>query len=391
MRDYLAGLIMSHLRKEKPQSIPSNIDVYEIIEISARNQMDYLVLGSLIQADNVPEEALGIIRARLQKSIMRTLVQVSELKKIVESFEVAGIKNQPMKGSCMKYMYPTPEMREMSDIDILIDADRMQEAGKKLTELGYKKYSEAVHHDEYSKPPYMIVEAHCAMYDKNADAGQYNYFKSFSRATLCEGMKYTYEFNINDFYVYMLAHMAKHFYLAGCGVRNLVDIYVYLEKYGTQLDRAYIKKELEKCGIYDFSQHVEELAYTWLEGRKSTPFLDDLFQYMLDCGLFGKQENALWHKFAKNKNNKKVTKLQLKRMYYFPSVAYLSEDYPWLERLPFLLPLAWVIRFVKRETRKADGDDSKGQTRLKMVTSVDMKKANTYQDIYRKMNLKFKK
>lgn len=26
-----------------------------------------------------------------------------------------------------------------------------------------------------------------------------------------------------------MAHMAKHFYKRGCGIRNLVDIYVFLE------------------------------------------------------------------------------------------------------------------------------------------------------------------
>ena len=33
---------------------------------------------------------------------------------------------------------------------------------------------------------------------------------------------YVYDFEAEDFYIYMMAHMAKHFYKRGCGIRNLV-------------------------------------------------------------------------------------------------------------------------------------------------------------------------
>lgn len=393
MREYLAGLILSQLRNEKPQDLPSDIDVYEIIDISARNHMDYLVLGALARTDNLPEAAVEIIRSRVQNSVIRTLMQVTELNKMVDAFEKAEIKNQPMKGSCMKFMYPSPEMREMSDIDVLVDSDKMEEAGQILNDLGYKMGGAAVHHDEYYKPPFMCIEVHSAMYDKSTDVGQYNYFKSFSKAVLRKGMKYTYDFNLNDFYVYMLAHMAKHFYLAGCGIRNLVDIYVYLEKYGKELDRTYIKQELEKCGILEFSNYVEELAYIWLEGRNSSPFYDDLFQYMMDCGIFGKKENELWHRLAKDKkDNKKprAEKIRLKKMYYFPSVSYMVGDYPWLEKLPFLLPVAWCCRAFKSIFGISKAQRAERKIRHELVNSVDIEKAEVNQDIYSKMKFRFK-
>ena len=144
----------------------------------------------------------------------------------------------------------------------------------------------------------MVVEVHRAMYDKTVDGNQYDYFKSFEKAVLKDGKKYTYDFNREDFYVYMIAHMAKHFYAMGCGIRNLVDVYIYLEKYGKELDRAYLNKELKKCGIYDFAVNIEELAYIWLGGKQGSQFYNDLFQYMVDCGIYCKDENGIWHKFA---------------------------------------------------------------------------------------------
>lgn len=385
IQNYLANLILSMFEGKKPMDFPENIDVKEIIDIAERNHMNYLLLGALLKTDNISEEALGILRYNVQKSVMTTLSQVMELKKLVDAFEKAGIKNQPMKGSCMKFMYPSPEMREMSDIDILIAEEQMEAAGKIMRDMGYSLVQSIKHHDIYSKKPFMVVEVHRAMYDKTVDGNQYDYFKSFEKAVLKDGKKYTYDFNREDFYVYMIAHMAKHFYAMGCGIRNLVDVYIYLEKYGKELDRAYLNKELKKCGIYDFAVNIEELAYIWLGGKQGSQFYNDLFQYMVDCGIYGKDENGIWHKFAEEKlEGKSVTRGKLKRWYYFPPLFYMSEYYPWLEKFPFLLPVAWGIRAFRGVFMK------KGVKKREMINVIDGEKAKTYQTIYGRMKLKFK-
>lgn len=385
MQTYLANLVLSQLNGGKAMNIPENININEILDIAVRNQMEYLIFGALVRTDNVPDNLKELLRSRLRFCVMKTLAQVTELKDLIDGLEKAGIKNQPLKGACLRLLYPSPEMREMSDIDILIADEQMDAAGKVLVELGYTLEQSVKHHDIYSKKPFLIVEAHRAMYDKTVDGNQYEYFKSFERAVLTVGKKYTYEFKKEDFYVYMIAHMAKHFYAMGCGIRNLVDIYIYLEKYGKELDRAYIKNELETCGIYDFAMHLEKLAYIWLGGEKSDKFYDDLFQYMSDCGIYGKDENGIWHKFSEDKfEGKKVTKAKLKRWYYFPPLFYMAEYYPWLERFPFLLPVAWLIRAFRGIFKK------KGSKKREMLNVIDDNKVGIYRNIYSHMRLKFK-
>ena len=385
MQTYLANLVIAQLNGKKTAYIPDNLDIDEIIDISSRNHMDYMILGTLINADNLPDDKKNEIRLRIQASVLRTLVQITELKKIVDSFEKAGIKNQPMKGSCMKFMYPSPEMREMSDIDILVDGERMEDAKKIMIDLGYSLAQSVKHHDIYYKNPFMVVEVHRSMYDKTVDGNQYDYFKSFEKAILKDGQKYTYDFNREDFYIYMIAHMAKHFYIMGCGIRNLVDVYIYLEKYGKELDRSYLNKELKKCGIYDFAVNMENLAYIWLGEKKGDRFYDDLFQYMVDCGIYGKDANGIWHKFAEEKlEGKKITRGKLKKWYYFPPLFYMAEYYPWLERFPVLLPVAWCIRAFRGIFMK------KGTQKREMLNVIDGDKAKTYQNIYKHMKLKFK-
>lgn len=383
---YLSELVHAQLEGRKPQAVPQGITIEEITDIAKRNHMEYLLLGALLRTDNLSESHAGELRSRVMRSLMRTMTQVTEFRALEKSFEEAGVKNQAMKGARMKFIYPAPEMREMSDVDVLIDAACMKQAAQLLTEKGYTLAQSIKHHDIYKKPPFMVVEVHRAMYDKTVDGGQYKYFSNFSKAVLQDGMKYTYDFNREDFYVYMMAHMAKHFYTMGCGIRNLVDIYVYQEKYGAVLNKAYVKEELKKCGILEFTNHMEKLATIWLKGEKTSMFYDDLFQYMMDSGIYGKDENGIWNKFSEEKmKDKDATPSQLKRWYYFPPLSYMSEYYPWLSGRSYLLPVAWGVRAWGGVFKR------KGVQKRKMLHEINEDKVKTYQTIYQNMGLHFKK
>lgn len=384
--DYLAALVLAQLENKKPPSLPAEVTVEQLDDIALRNHMDYLILGPMLRLNELTGEWVTKFRSRVMGSIMRTAAQVAELKELLCKFEEKQIINQPMKGSCLKFIYPSPEMREMSDIDILVRADCMESAGKILREMGYTISKSIKHHDIYVKMPYMVLEVHRAMYDKTVDKNQYEYFSTLSKAVLKEGYSYTYEFKPEDFYVYMLAHMAKHFYKMGCGIRNLVDIYVFRKQYDTIMDRQYINSELEKIGLTAFAGYMEKLADIWLGDRDWDEFSEQLFTYMMDSGIYGKDENGIWNKFAEEKmQGKRATIHQLRWWYYFPSLHYMSEYYPWLEEKPFLIPIAWGIRFWGGLFKK------KGVQKREMLVNMDSKKVQVYQNIYRKMQLKFKK
>ena len=221
-------------------------------------------------------------------------------------------------------------------------------------------------------------------YDKTVDRNQYGYFKNFSRTHTRNGCTYTQDFGTEDFYVYMMAHAAKHFYQTGCGIRHLIDIYVYLERFGEQMDRNYLDKELEQCGILTFTGHMEKLAYLWLEEEESNALYDNLFAYLLDSGIYGKDENGIWNKFAEEKKKGKTAgRQQLKFWYAFPPLHYMAEYYPYLEDCPWLLPWAWLVRGITGLAKH------KGTYKRQMMNHIDEERIRTVQDIYEKMDLKF--
>lgn len=379
---YIGMLIKAGLNGEKAENVPDGIDAGDIISCAHKSHMDCLILSSLINVDNITEDCRAGIRQIILRSMMKASAQIQELKALGQRFEEAGVVNMPMKGSVLRFLYPSPELREMSDLDIFFAKGDMDKADKILTGSGYVMKKSVKHHDIYMKPPCMVVEAHRAMYDKNVDKNQSLYFDDFSRAVVKDGCKYTYELGTEDFYVYMMAHMAKHFYETGCGTRHLVDIYVYLNRYGRDMDREYTDRELGKCGILTFTEHMEKLAYAWLDDGDVPEVYSDMLEYMSDAGIYGKDENGIWSKLARE-DDEEFSRAQLKRWYYFPPVHYMKEYYPYLAEKPWLLPWAWFVRGIEGIT------GHKGLYKRRMIDGIDMDNVRRLKRIYKTAGLRF--
>ena len=385
LADYLAELIHAQFENRTPEKIPEGLTMEELSRAAVENHMEYLIFGGLLRTENLPPEWKEPLKKRVMSGIFRTMTQVQELQEMESRFEAAGIVNQPMKGARMKFIYPSPQMREMSDIDVLIGQEDRKKAGEVLSRMGYALSQDIKHHEIYVKKPFMVVQVHRAMYVSTVVENQYQYFSDFSRAVLREGCLYTYDFNREDFYVYLIAHMAKHFYTMGCGIRNLLDIYVYQEKYKGEMNLKYVKQELKKLGLLSFAEHMEKLAYVWMEKEEAGQFECQLFDYMLNSGIYGKDENGIWNKFAEKKcRDREVTRFRLKMWYFFPPVSYMAEYYPWLEERAFLLPAAWCIRFFRGLFLK------KGMHKREMIHDIEKEQVKIYQNIYQQMELHFK-
>lgn len=382
---YLSDLVRSQLEGKKPGNIPEGIQIEELVAVAHSSHMDYLLLGALLKTDLTEEKKSGI-RSVVIKSTLKSMTQVSCIKELEERFEKEGIYHHVLKGSVLKGLYPTPEMREMSDIDIMIYDENLDRAKKIVEEMGFVLYESVKHHDIYIKAPLLVLELHHSLYDKDVDKTQYEYFKAEHNLIAKEEKKYSLQFRSEDFYVYLISHMAKHFYERGCGIRNIVDVYYYRQLYETTWDEAKITTELDKCGLTIFENRIHTLARVWLGGQKPDLFSELLFNYMVDCGIYGKGEYGLWGKFAMlNKSSNIKYQSYAKWWYYFPPTSYMKRDYPWLKRHPYLLVVAWVIRAVHGLI------SNDGREKRKMLLRIKEEEVRTINHIYKGMQLNFNK
>ena len=174
-----------------------------------------------------------------------------------------------------------------------------------------------------------------------------------------------YDFDAEDFYIYMMAHMAKHFYKRGCGIRNLVDIYVFLEKFGGEMNAGYLKRQFAVLGLTAFAEHMEKLARIWLQGEPGEAFYQQLFDYMQGCGIYGKDENGIWNRFCDAQPEKgEKGRDALKRWYW--------------------LPAAWGIRAARGVVC------GRGKYKREMLRQIDASQIGVRQDIYRRLQLRFR-
>lgn len=382
---YLSELVHAQLENKKPGNIPESINVEELEAIAHRSHMDYLILGALLKTD-LSEEVKPRIKSSVIHSTMKSLAQQCCIKELEERFDKEGIYNQFLKGSVLKKLYPIPEMREMSDIDIMIYDENLDRSKKVVEEMGFFLYESVKQHDIYMKPPFLIIELHHALYDKDVDKIQYEYYENIRQLNEKEGIEHSLQFGTEDFYIYLIAHMAKHFYETGCGIRNVVDVYYYRQLYEAKWDEAIIARELEKCGLTAFENRIHNLAQMWLGGHRLDLFSELLFDYMVDCGIYGKGEYGLWGKFAlMNKSNSIDHQSYAKWWYYFPPRLYMEIDYPWLKKHPYLLMVAWVIRAVHGILSKD------GREKRKMLLNIKSEEVRKLYEVYKGMQLHFMK
>lgn len=372
--EYLSELIHSQMENRIPKPMPEGLTIEAVEKIAAEGHMDYCLLAPLMKF-SLPPETVERLRTKILYSTMKTLQQVCAARELQAALEAAGIRNQLLKGAVMKQMYPRPELREMSDIDIMLYEDSFDKAEQILFGMGYQKEQAVKHHVIFKKNPYLVVEMHWSLYEETVDKEQYLYYKNQFRAQLKPGCEYSYEFSAEDFYVYLISHMAKHFYENGCGIRNLMDIYIYQQKYGAVMDPKTVHRELKKCGLTDFEYHAKRLADIWLGGESSTEFYNQMFAYMLECGIYGKSENGIWGQLVKQE--------RARSGFYFPSLNYMKEYYPWLNKFPALLPAAWFVRGIHGIASK------KSRDRAKLLEHGP--KYEITKKIYQELNLNFTK
>ena len=383
---YLAELINAEFENRIPEKIPDNITINELYEIATKSQMQGIIFSSL-QRLSLSDECNEKIKQIVINSTMKSLAQTSAIKEMTKRLEENKISHQVLKGAVLKNIYDKPVHREMGDIDIMIYGEDIDKAYQIAKDMGFELKQVVGHHAIYVEKSYIVMVMCWSLFDKQVDKNQYLYYKNSFRAKLMEGKNYTYEFEKEDFYVYMISHMAKHFYETGCGIRNLVDVYVYLEKYKGKMDDDLVQSELSKLGLSDFEKHIKELAYIWMMKKDCSKFYLDLFDYMIDCGIYGKGENGVWGQLVKENRvkNNTVNEKNIKKVYWFPSKERMKEQYPWVEKSVLLLPIAWFLRIVRGLTRR------EGINRYKTLTNDSSNQVEKMINIYETLNLKFKK
>ena len=332
----------------------------ELFRMSAKHFIDALVGTTLKRAGVVLPKYW---EERMVKAVRKVLLFDVERKKLCAWMDRERIWYLPLKGIILKEYYPSIGMRQMSDNDILFDADAWERVEKHMLSEGYETESVGNgNHDVYQKAPVYNFEMHRSLYGKGHDERWVEYYSDIKDCLIpdrADDRCYGYHMSDEDFYIYITSHAYKHYSGSGTGLRTLLDFYAYLNAKEDSLDFDYIRTACKKLGIDDFEQHNRILCrkvfapqQTYNQDSFEQSLSADeleMLQYYLSSGVYGTFERMVANRMEKQTKadgKKNLSKLNYYRHRVFPGME-LYENYPLLVKHRFLIPAYWFYRIVR--------------------------------------------
>lgn len=255
----------------------------------------------------------------------------------------------PLKGILLKELYPECSMREMTDNDILIDAEKADVMQNFMLARGYQTGSEFGEgaHEEYFKPPFLNFELHRTLFDSENTPEVISYYQNITTHLLETAGSCCRRFTEEDFYLFFLSHAHKHHYGEGSGLRNLLDEYVYLSKKQGELDWDYLNRLLKQLNLTEFEALYRSLAFKLLFDPETPQSLTAAEQDMLDtmthAGTYGSVESNVRMRVQRDLGGS-TSKFRYYWRRLFPDRNWYRINQPFYDKHPYLIPFFTVYR-----------------------------------------------
>lgn len=342
--DFL-GLLKSALQNER-YSLGEEFNIEQAAMLAKKHRILPLFYHGALKCGVSPD--LEHMRKMFAATVKYAAISAAQLKLVNEvfaAFDDAGIDYMPLKGTLLKAMYPSPEMRTMGDADILIRTEQYAQIKPIMLQLGYTEKLESDHELIWQKPN-SYIELHKRLipsYNKD----YYAYFgEGWQLAKQKNGTRYS--MTDEDQLIYLFTHYAKHYRDSGIGLNQILDLWVYKNQ-KPALDESYVLQELQKLKLDQFYQNTMDTLGVWFEGKEATPVTEMITSVIFNSGVYGTNERHILSaalKEAKKSGKAKTVRNRSFLQKAFLPYTYMQEKYSVLKKVPILLPVFWLVRIV---------------------------------------------
>lgn len=328
---------------------PPNINWNLIYALSKKHSIvNIIAYGISLGRFDVSKEIAGLFMQRMYEQIAVSENQSLCISQIFKAFDENAIDYMPLKGTKLQNLYAAPDMRTMSDADILIRKESIDKIKQIMNDLGYTFELESNHEFVFKKPPFMNVELHKLLIPSyNEDMHSY-YSDGWQLAEKVSDTGFEYELSKEDNFVYIFTHFAKHYRDAGAGIRPVIDIWLY-KNANPDLDYDYINKQMQMLNVDAFYKHFIKMVSAWFENAEFDDISVKMTAFIIDSGTFGTIENQASAKTIRDYMGKDIKKAEKHRYLsiIFPNFKTMKTIFPILEKLPWLLPITWILRILR--------------------------------------------
>lgn len=317
-------------------------DFEALLGIAREHNMTNILWYALRKNRSVPTHIVTELQSSHNMLLFKCANQKMTRGELEGLLSSAGIKHMFLKGADVAQLYPSEDMREMADIDVYADLDSHENVKEVLLRAGYSFEGHKGHHDVFHRDPFISVEVHESVLDKQRETGLDAYFAS--PWELAQGSGFEYRFDPSDNYIFLMGHLFGHFHQGGVGVRFFADMALYMKKYGDELDWVKIDSVFKRFGLSEVMHNLKALALHWFGDEPESGLLDEMGEYVFESGSYGKTAHMVM--YLANEDGKNSFSAAVKRK-LFISPAEMRRRSRAVDRCPLLLPLAYLVRAVK--------------------------------------------
>lgn len=252
---------------DKPSELPS-YDWVSIFDVAKKQNLFPLIYDAAIQYSSFSE----FDSANPQYFSAATAAMTVQMKKteqfidLYRSFLSFGFAPITMKGIICRSLYgERGDFRPSGDEDILVDKKDYEKAVEILTTCGYGsdeqpdkalKVVQEVTFYSLGRDEPLTVELHLNPFGSKSIVRDKmnNWFEGVfqSNETVIIQNTPIRTMTPTDHFLFLVFHAFKHFTGGGFGVRMMLDILLFAEKYGDGIDWKYIDKALDEVGAHGF-------------------------------------------------------------------------------------------------------------------------------------------
>ena len=285
-------------------------DVFDLLILATKQNVLPMVYEGIYRNavfNELPDEDMQVFRNQVVGTVTGQMRRTSEFLTLYKHLEENGLRPLVVKGIICRDLYPDPDIRPSSDEDLYVPEDQfdacrevMEKEGLQITE-----YSAAAAEDSYEvsfiSRNMLLIELHRGLFGKgDAYSGMNELFDGvFDEAVGVDvNGQEVYTMPPTKHMLFLILHAYKHFLSGGFGLRQVCDMSLFANAYGSEIDWDEV---FASCGSVHgevFALSLFEICIEYLgmdmekacykeEYRKKAQDPCDLLKDILDAGIYG--------------------------------------------------------------------------------------------------------
>ena len=291
--------------------------------------------------------------------------RTDEFLQLYQDFLKEDLHPIVMKGIICRQLYgKSAEQRPSGDEDIYVRKDEFFKVKDVLEARGYVCEFEEVTEAQLDvlqeitfseKESGLVIEVHTNVmgHDNEMRTQMGKYFcDAFERmrTVAIRGVSLA-TMSHTDHFLYLILHAFRHFAASGVGIRQMLDILLYHETFGSEIDWETVKEVLKVNHALEYYGDLQAIGMQYwnfkFEVLFNTCSPEELLEDMLSLGVFGKGDvtDALAGRINVSTMDQKNSRIRILLRAGFPSVDFFVNDAPYLKEKPWMLPVEWIKRW----------------------------------------------